>query len=98
MRESRVDASTALWAEVIRQAIRDIHVCTGRSFEDRRLRNDALEWLNSQNDEPQSFLWICDMLDLDANKIRMMSLTREGRNRLLGKDRKRRVGASVVAA
>ena len=42
----------------------------------------AAEWLESDSMEPASFLWICEMCDFDARKIRLMSETREGRKRL----------------
>jgi hypothetical protein len=69
-----------LWASVISQAICDIDVRGDRSS-----RVDALRWIGSNKTHPQSFIWICDMLDLDEDRIRMMVMTRAGRKQLTGK-------------
>jgi len=69
-----------LWASVISQAICDIDVRG-----DRQSRTDAIRWINSEKGTPQSFIWICDMLDLDAGKIRMLAISRQGRKQLTGK-------------
>ena len=69
-----------LWASVISQAICDIDVRG-----DRQSRVDAIRWINSEQSAPQSFVWVCDMLDLDSGKIRMMAMSRQGRKQLTGK-------------
>lgn len=64
-----------LWAAVVYQAIRDME-----SFSERRL---AMDWINSKSNRPQSMRWICDMLDLDYYKLLTLSMTREGRSKIL---------------
>lgn len=64
-----------LWAAVVYQAIRDME-----SFSERRL---AMDWIHSKSTKPQSMRWICDMLDLDYYKLLSLSMTREGRSRIL---------------
>ena len=54
-----------LWAAVLKQAIKDI-----RCRNDRR-RENALSWFNSKNKGTTSFLWICGILGLDPDLIRM---------------------------
>lgn len=70
-------AIRALWSSVIVQAIKDM---------DSRLLGDcrvAKNWLYSDSRiDTGSFTWICQMLDLDADRIRTICLTRDGRKRL----------------
>lgn len=68
----------ALWASVILQAVRDMD---GSSLTERRI---ALNYINDTRTGPGSFEWICAMLDLDTNRIRTMTLSRDGRRRLVG--------------
>lgn len=69
-----------LWAAVLYSAIADLN---RRSY-DRGARNYVY------NDEtgPGSMRWICDMLDLDYDRLQMLSLTREGRRQILKKGTK----------
>ncbi len=69
-----------LWASVISQAICDIDLRG-----DRVVRAQAARWINSDSQEAGSLRWICDMLDLDAEKIRMRCMSRSGRKSLTGK-------------
>jgi len=41
-----------------------------RRAERRRLQNQALAWVTSRSQRPQSFEWICDNLGLDADYLR----------------------------
>lgn len=70
-------AIRALWSSVIVQAIKDM---------DSRLLGDcrvAKNWMYSEvGHTPGTFDWICQMLDLDADRIRTICLTRDGRKRL----------------
>ncbi|MBF0585266.1 MAG: hypothetical protein HQL80_13680 [Magnetococcales bacterium] len=54
-----------LWASVIQQALTDLS--------NPRYRREAEDWLNSQELEPGSFLFICDALGLDPGKIRTLA-------------------------
>ena len=68
----------ALWATVIYQAINDID-----SHTERRV---AIDWVFSDRSDVGSMRWICDMLDLDYHKLVRLSMTREGRSKILKKD------------
>ena len=83
-----------LWAAVVLQGLVDMDLKEARSrkpvIDVKAIRAEAQEWFMS--DEPQrvgSFRWICDMLELDFHKIQNMAMTREGRVKLLGLDRRR---------
>lgn len=53
-----------------------------------RARSDALNWIFSNDTHPQSFLWICECLDFDANYLRSMASSCEGIEKVLkGKGR-----------
>jgi hypothetical protein len=64
-----------IWAAVVYQAIRDM--------ESEMTRRPAIDWLYSDKKGPQSMRWICDMLDLDYDKLLHLSMTRAGRARIL---------------
>lgn len=49
------------------------------------MRAQAARWINSDSQEAGSLRWICDMLDLDAEKIRMRCISRSGRKAMTGK-------------
>lgn len=49
---------------------------------------DAAEWFNGRDIGVGSFQWICDVCDFDADRIRVMSYTVEGRRHFLKADRK----------
>lgn len=72
---SESNPCTALWAAVLVTAIHDLD----DKVEWARTRN----WLYDDSEEIGSFAWICDVLDLDANKIQIACLSREGRKELL---------------
>lgn len=68
----------ALWATVIYQAINDIDSHTER--------RPAIDWVFSERTDECSMRWICDMLDLDYGKLLNLSMTREGRSKILKKE------------
>jgi hypothetical protein len=68
----------ALWSTVIYQAINDIDSHTNR--------RPAIDWVFSDRSDEGSMRWICDMLDLDYGKLQSLSMTREGRAKILKKD------------
>ncbi|MEO5340384.1 MAG: hypothetical protein H7837_07705 [Magnetococcus sp. MYC-9] len=51
-----------LWASVIQQALADL--------DNPRYRREAEGWLESDSLEPGSFLFICDALGLEPDRIR----------------------------
>jgi hypothetical protein len=52
-----------LWAAVLEQAIQDFN--RGYFYADR-----AREWFQSESEEVGSFLWICKMLSVDAERTK----------------------------
>lgn len=69
------DGYRALWSHVILCAIRD---CNSVSH-----HLPAKAWLYSRRTDIGSLRWICDNLELPYEDIQQMSLTREGRAKLL---------------
>lgn len=69
-----------LWASVLLQAIRDI------DSNEENERQPAITYINSNSQCSGSFEWVCEMLDLDTERIRMMALSRAGRRQLLGRN------------
>lgn len=71
------DGYTALWASVMAVAIADLDARL------MSLRRAARHWMyEERRDDPGSFVWICDALDLDPKLLRMQCLTRAGRKAL----------------
>ena len=63
-----------LWAAVLYQAVKDI---------DSNTKGAASHWMWSRRSDPGSMRWICDMLDLDYNKLTHLCMTRDGRSKIL---------------
>jgi hypothetical protein len=62
-----------LWSEVMRLAFEDARGgLKGSSprYGDRAVALDALQWFKSEVCEVGSFLWICDLLELDPGAVR----------------------------
>ena len=57
-----------LWTQVILQAIYDLDRRT--SLTSRSAQDSAREWFASESDAVGSFIWTCDLIDLDPNFIR----------------------------
>lgn len=89
-----------LWCAVVIQALYDIEmedrakqsifVARQKAKAKRQRMPDypptpAGDWIDSDSVAPHSFLWICDVCDLDAAKLRRMSQTIEGRRAFLKK-------------
>jgi hypothetical protein len=75
--ETNDDGYRGLWAAVLYQAISDMD-----SWNERR---PAIDWVFSEREDEGSMRWICDMLDLDYYKLQNLSMTREGRSKILKK-------------
>jgi len=58
------DACKRLWSAVLEQALTDAQ---GNY---NSLREEARKWFLSENYGAASFLWICDVLDLDPDFLR----------------------------
>ena len=75
---------TGLWSAVILQTLKDCLPVrqmtkgvkpTDKALKEReRVRDQAIEWLDSQDERPQSFLWVCEMLGHPAESIRAYSV------------------------
>lgn len=74
------DGYARLWAGVVSQAIADMD---SRYLSERAA---AKRWVYSGESRPGSFLWVCDHLDLDPNKLQTMCMTRDGRKKLIRKN------------
>ena len=70
----------ALWAAVVYQAIADLN----RIGYARR----AKEWIYSDQQGVGSMRWVCDMIDLDYDRLQFLSMSREGRRQILKKGTK----------
>lgn len=73
-------AYRGLWASVLLQAIRDMDSA------EKEERRPALHYLYDNSEDPGSFNWVCTMLDLDTERIRSMTLSRDGRRKLVGRN------------
>ena len=62
-----------IWAAVLLRAVEDAAGCVvgvGSAMERERTIAGARAWLRSDSARPGGFCWVCDMLGLDAAKIR----------------------------
>ena len=100
----RIDTGTAksfrrLWCAVVIQAVADLDLPIPKVRPNRlgnekmvetaeAIRKDATDWFASLDTDIGSFNWICTALDLDAERIFNMTLTREGRSKLRGNDKR----------
>jgi hypothetical protein len=84
LNEERTDTKrpeAELWRAVIDQAIADIS--------DPDLGEAAVEWFTSVSEQPGTFRWVCEHLDLNASAVWSALVQR--------KDRKNRVKLSTCA-
>ncbi|HUG42845.1 MAG TPA: hypothetical protein VMN76_01270 [Acidobacteriota bacterium] len=57
---------------ILLQAFRDIVAPKKSSNKEwEEWRQDALEWFYSSEDYPGSFLWVCEVLEMNANELRV---------------------------
>jgi hypothetical protein len=70
-----------LWAAVLGQMFRD-SANQGKSVEARRCRRSALHYIYSQETEPRTFIWFCDLFNFSAEYIRDKCKTRAGRREM----------------
>ena len=71
----------ALWRAVLRLAIADMAVPGFRAA--------AMRWIDSQDSHAGSFLWICDMTEIDPRDVRRRVISRQGRDEMLGRTKPR---------
>ncbi len=55
---------------ILNQAFRDIVSPNRASQEWEIWKRDAARWFSSDEDDPGSFHWVCDVLELDFSKLR----------------------------
>ena len=80
-----------LWSAVVHQAVRDLDEggdivtkgVAGTGSGRVTTASRALDWIYSGRQDAGSMFWICDMLDLDYNKLLTLCMTREGRRKIL---------------
>jgi hypothetical protein len=66
-------ACRRLWAAVLEQAIKDARDETSKPLRfERPDGQSAQHWFGSENDGIGSFLWICEMLDLEPRFVRTL--------------------------
>jgi hypothetical protein len=61
---------TELWTQVILQAINDLHGHT--ALAPGSAKDFAKEWFASESDAVCSFIWTCQIIDVDPNFIRSL--------------------------
>ena len=75
----------ALWAAVLEQAIRDYQGLMKAYTDGQHLKRhmeSAREWIDSDRTGVASFLWVCDVLDLDPAYTRAcVSVSEDGNGR-----------------
>jgi hypothetical protein len=71
-----------LWAAVLEQAIQDAQ-CEIASYKDKVeyiFSRNALEWFYSDGREIGSFLWICNILDIDPKSVFTLFTNKDNAN------------------
>jgi hypothetical protein len=80
LNEERIETKTPeaeLWRAVIDQAIDDLS--------DPDLREAAVEWFTSVSEQPSTFRWVCQHLDLDASAVWSALMQRRDRAKLVAR-------------
>jgi len=68
-----LDSERRLLASMLIEAMRDY---VGKM--DTEDKQEARSWIASRSQEPFGYEWVCDMLDLDADRIRLLLEQRGG--------------------
>jgi hypothetical protein len=71
---SPIPAERRLWAAVLCQAVCDLR------YHRSALQHFTRLWFESDKREPGSFLWVCELLELDASWLRRRLLEMAGKN------------------
>lgn len=61
-----IDSYLSLWAAVLQRAVDDARISRPPDSEERM----SIEWIRSERVEPRSFLWVCDMLSIEPQRVR----------------------------
>lgn len=67
-RKLEEEACRRLWAAVLKQAIEDAQNHKVADI----VKDEAMGWIRSENQNVGSFEWICSTLDLEPDLLRMM--------------------------
>ena len=68
---SNIEPFKNLWAAVIERAFGDLRLENSPVENEERYYYSAVRWFNdTENHEIGSFLWICELLEIDPGKIR----------------------------
>jgi len=71
MPQDQIESSKALWVAVFFQAIQDLIKPKGNASDKVRFRESSTAWFNDlENDEINSFIGICGMLEIDPDRTR----------------------------
>ena len=49
-----------LWTEVLKRALEDLNIP----------KHSSLSWFITPTDDPGGFIWVCEMLNIDSQRIR----------------------------
>jgi hypothetical protein len=73
--QNQLESFKELWLHVLFQAMQDIIRPKGNPREKRLYRESALYWINDrENEEINSFIGICEVLNTDPDKVRVYIL------------------------
>jgi hypothetical protein len=64
------NTSKRLWAAVLIGAIKDVKKLAAAKSRDSVSKEEAKAWLQSDSKETGSFLWICEIFNLDHDCVR----------------------------
>ena len=73
--DDRTLPEAELWTQVILQAITDLNGRT--SLTPRSAKDSAREWFASESDAVRSFIWVCQIINVDPNFIRSQLAKRQ---------------------
>lgn len=65
-----------LWAAVLFQAIHDVHIKESEKHP-RYWRDDARAWVQAKQISIGSFIWLCELFDMDIKQVRSLVLGKE---------------------
>lgn len=63
-----VEPERRIYWGILAQAIKDVR--SSCKWGNKHDRDDAMRWIKSEADHTGSFLWVCDMLDIDPDWVR----------------------------
>jgi hypothetical protein len=68
---NQAQRSRGLWASVLDQAIQDASEIYGPDQKNIQYETEqAISWVERESEELQSFCWVCDILDLNKDRVK----------------------------